>query len=70
VVERGARGSLFTARLREDAAAWSRQKRLEWLYRNGQLAEALSWKQRSLLSQEEALFLLASTHSKEQLSDS
>ncbi len=48
-------------RIREDAAAWiSRERPTTRLYRDDQLAEALTWKERSLLSRDEEAFLQAS----------
>jgi hypothetical protein len=48
-------------RIREDAAAWlSHGRPATRLYRDDQLAEALTWKERSLLSRDEEAFLQAS----------
>ncbi len=47
--------------IREDAAEWRRYGRsVDRLYRGTQLAEALSWRERSLLSLDEEAFLQAS----------
>ncbi len=52
--------------IREDAAEWRRYRRsLDRLYRGTQLAEALAWRERSLLSLDEEAFLEASVNEQE-----
>ena len=52
--------------VRQDAAEWQRHGRsVDRLYRGTQLAEALSWRERSLLSLDEEAFLQASVSEQE-----
>ena len=53
--------------IREDAAEWQRyQQSIDRLYRGTQLAEALAWRDRSLLSRDEEAFLQASLSEQQQ----
>src|SRR6266436_4534279 len=59
---REAREDLYLLQvIRQDAAEWQRHERsVDRLYRGTQLAEALAWRERSLLSLDEEAFLQAS----------
>jgi WD40 repeat protein/tRNA A-37 threonylcarbamoyl transferase component Bud32 len=57
---------LFLQVIRKDATEWQRYGySVDWLYRGTQLAEALAWRERSLLSRDEEAFLQASASEQE-----